>query len=37
VRRPGESTIRIDSGQLSKTLKVKAEYRNNVLQVEIAQ
>ena len=37
VRRPGESTIRIDSDQISKTLKVKAEYRNNVLQVEIAQ
>jgi hypothetical protein len=37
VRRPGESTIRIDSGQISKTLKVKAEYRNHVLQVEIAQ
>jgi hypothetical protein len=37
VLRPGESTIRIDSNQVSKTLKVKAEYRNNVLQVEIAQ
>jgi hypothetical protein len=37
VRRPGESTIRVDSDQISKTLKVKADYRNNVLQVEIAQ
>ncbi len=37
VRRAGESTIRVASGQISKTLKVKAVYRNNVLQVEIAQ
>jgi hypothetical protein len=37
VRRPGESTIRVDSNGISKTLKVKAEYRNNVLEVEIAQ
>jgi hypothetical protein len=37
VRRAGESTIRIDANQISKTLTVKAEYRNNVLQVEITQ
>jgi hypothetical protein len=37
VRRAGASSIRITSGELAKELAVKAENRENALQVEISQ
>jgi hypothetical protein len=36
VHRPGETTVRISSGGLSKELAIKAEYQNSVLLVSIA-
>jgi Domain amino terminal to FKBP-type peptidyl-prolyl isomerase len=37
VKRPGTSNIRITSGELTKELALKAETKNNVLQVAISQ
>jgi hypothetical protein len=37
VKRPGTSHIRITAGELTKELAVKAESRDNALQVEISQ
>jgi hypothetical protein len=37
VKRVGTSSIRVKSGELTKELAVKAESKNNAMQVEISQ